>query len=475
MADFDQTDDIDALIDKAVDTFFVEAPSEDELAFEGEESEPAPPPPPPPPVPAPPAPRTTDVDTRGETPGGGPSLEEAVESLFMEAFDAGEEVDVPEPEPSRAFARTPTVITSGDDETDRAIDLAVDTLFIEEPEADAPPPETARLEVTEVRPGIPSEEPVHDVVTPAEKAPPPRKPAPPPTPAPKPPPPPPRPAPKPAPPPRPAPPRPPAPPAAPEEQKSYDDVMALEIERHMDTLFEAKAPAPAPREKRAPAEAVAPQRERVPARPQVSPLRKLQEAILTLEWEISKRSIKTLAVELQRVRSQYQDNVTVDFAAMSMRIVLDYIVKRMAKAHPESIRFLLEVTDYLDRSLTTSEQDPLGAFHRILTRYESYKSMVRKAEGLPDRKPPILHELGISDPDMFSRLVEGQGKTLIRAGYSLAKRIGSSQDPETLIRSFRFLVNRSVSRILESTQRDSGPRKAGKPSKKKVIPKTTRA
>jgi hypothetical protein len=392
----------------------------------------------------------------------------------MEAFDAGDEAEVSEPAPSQALGRTPTVVTSGDEETDRAIDLAVDTLFIEEPEADAPPPETTRLEVTEVKPGIPSEEPVQDVVTPAEKAPPapPREPAPPPGPAPKPAPPPSRPVSKPAPPPSPAPPR---PPAAAEEQVSYDDVMAMEIERHMDTLFEAKAPAPAPPEKRAPAEAVAPQRERVPAPPPVSPLRKLQEAILTLEWEISKRSIRTLAAELQRVRSQYQDNVTVDFAAMSMRIVLDYIVKRMAKAHPESIRFLLEVTDYLDRSLTASEQDPLGAFHRILTRYESYKSMVRKAEGLPDRKPPILHELGISDPEMFSRLVEGQGKTLIRAGYSLAKRIGSSQDPETLIRSFRFLVNRSVSRILESTQRDSGPQKAGKPAKKKVIPKTTRA
>lgn len=252
--------------------------------------------------------------------------------------------------------------------------------------------------------------------------------------------------------------------------------MAKEIERHMDTLFETEPATPEVAPKAGPAVAeAAPPKETRAARRRVSPLRPLQEAILTLEWEISKRSISTLARELQRVRTQYDDNVTVDFAAMSMRIVLDYILKRMAKAHPESIRFLLEVTDYLDKSLAASEQDPLAAFHRILTRYESYKSMVRKAEGLPDRKPPILHQLEIRDPKTFSRVVEGQSKALIRAGYSLAKRIDSAEDPETLIRSFRFLVNRSVSRILESTQRDTGPQKPRKAGKKRATPKTTRA
>ena len=321
MADFDQTDDIDALIDKAVDTFFVEAPSEDELAFEEDEgaSSQAPPAPPPPPQPQPqvqaaPPPREPVVDTYGEEPEGGPSLEEAVDSLFMEAFDAGEELDETpaqqDESPARAFAQTPTVVTSGDEETDRAIDLAVDTLFIEEPEIDAVPPETARLEVTEVKPGIPSEEPIHDVVTPAEQqvAPPPAPPKPAPSPTP-------------APPPQPSPPPPPVRPAAdtaPEGGGMYDNVMAMEIERHMDTMFETQAPAPAavepppttPKEVERPPEPAAP--------PKVSPLRRLQEAILTLEWEISKRSIKSLAQELQKVRAQYQNNVTVDFAAMSM-------------------------------------------------------------------------------------------------------------------------------------------------------------
>ena len=137
-----------------------------------------------------------------------------------------------------------------------------------------------------------------------------------------------------------------------------------------------------------------------------------------------------------------------------MKIVLEYVVKRMSRAHPESVRFLMEVTDYLDRKLSSSEDDPLVAFHQILTRDERYKSAVRKAEGLPDRRPPILRQLEIKDADAFSRLVERQATTILKAGRSLAKRLGRSGNPENVIRSFRFLVSRSVNRMLENTLKE---------------------
>ncbi len=165
--------------------------------------------------------------------------------------------------------------------------------------------------------------------------------------------------------------------------------MAKEIERHLQSLFvETKeGAAPAPVAPAAPAEP-SPKRKPTTRRPtipeptpapepvsepaqEISSLRKLQEAILTLEWEISKRSVTVLASEIRSVRNQYQDNVTVDFAALAMRVVLDYVVKRMSRAHPESIRFLLEVADYLDSSIEASEEDPLRAFHHILMRYEN--------------------------------------------------------------------------------------------------------
>ncbi len=185
-----------------------------------------------------------------------------------------------------------------------------------------------------------------------------------------------------------------------------------------------------------------------------SPLRKLQEAILTLEWEISRRSITVLATEIHKLRTRFQDNVTIDFAALSMRVVLEYVVKRMSRAHPESVRFLLEVSDYMDRSLRESEEDPLTAFHHILNRYERYKSIVRKAEGLPDDEPAILHQLEIKDPAAFYRIVDQQAKTIARAAQSLAKKLNKIKDPENLIRSFRFLVNRAASRILENTHKE---------------------
>jgi hypothetical protein len=249
--------------------------------------------------------------------------------------------------------------------------------------------------------------------------------------------------------------------------------MAQEIERHMHTMFEEKAPPPTP-EPSPPAQraaaAMAPPafprtgpRRKAEAEADQYPLRRLQEAILTLEWEISKRSVTALNSELVKVRQKFQDNVTVDFAAMSMRLVLDYVVKRMSRAHPESIRFLLDVTDYLDKSLASSLEDPLRSFHHILTRYETYKQVVRKAEGLPDRKSALVEDLGIKDPAAFAGMAEAHAAALVKAGKSLVQRISKAKDPENLIRSFRFLVNRSVNRILESTQKGQMQKKPKKP------------
>jgi|GEM_PF-593253 len=412
MPHLDDSEDVDTLIDRAVDTFFVEAPEASER-------------------PAAPEPREKKTESPSKPPpapkGPSPSLDDAVDTLFMSSFED---------------TRTSSVVTSGDPETDRAIDLAVDTLFVEEPET--PIPDTAELPVRPEEPdwgedfGVESGAPLNPESAVARlKTPPEREPAAP------------------------------AAQAATEQEVDYNDAMAREIERHMQTMFQepgSQAPRPsagghAEAEPSLPRPAAV-----IPA--EVAHLRKLQEAILTLEWEISKRSVTALATELQRVRLKFRDNVTVDFAALSMKVVLDYLVKRMSRAHPESVRFLLEVADFLERTLISSKQDPLAAFHRILTRYETYKSTVRKAEGLVDRKPSISHELGIKNPDSFAEMVQAQTMTMSRAGQSLAVKLQSAKDPENLIRSFRFLVNRSVNRILESTRKDqnkgAGAKKTGR-------------
>jgi hypothetical protein len=345
-----------------------------------------------------------------------PSLDRAVDSLFMGSFES---------------MKSSASVTSGDDETDRAIDLAVDTLFVEEPEA--PPPETAELEASVVQshtreldqpgtdlpeedggPGGLGQEAYADQQGLAEEKPQ-RVPG----------------------------------------EASFDHGPAEGIELYPEAFLEPKpgerAPsAPLPRAHRA--SEAAPPREAEDSRA-VGNLRQLQEAILTLEWEISRRSVTTLDKELRRLRSRFRDDVTVDFAALAMRVVLDYIVKRMSEAHPESIRFLLEVTSLVRSTAASTRKDPLGTFHRILTRYEKYKSVVRKAEGIPNGKPSMVPDLEIKDPRAFAKMVTRQAKALAMAGQSLAGRIDSSEDPETLIRSFRFLVTRSLNRMLEATRK----------------------
>ncbi|MFH0823671.1 MAG: hypothetical protein V2B18_13055, partial [Pseudomonadota bacterium] len=77
-------------------------------------------------------------------------------------------------------------------------------------------------------------------------------------------------------------------------------------------------------------------------------------------------------------------------------------------------------------------------------------------------------QLAVRDAEAFSIMVEAQAKTIIKAGYSLAKKLGSVEDPENLIRSFRFLVNRSVNRILDNTFKTAEKSRPQKPASKKV-------
>jgi hypothetical protein len=239
----------------------------------------------------------------------------------------------------------------------------------------------------------------------------------------------------------------------------YDNMLAQEIHRKMLSRYkESSQAAPLKRE------ADVPRQRPVGGAQQVSALVKLQEAILTLEWEISPRSVTVLSNGLAKLRARFRDDVTMDFGALAMRLVLDYVAKRMSRAHPESIRFLLVVAGLLHMNATSGATDPLGAFHQILTRYESFKVTVRKAEGLPERDAASINDLAIDDPESFSKMVAAQALTLLNAGKSLAKKLDTTDDSRNLIRSFRFLVTRSANRILEHTHKKRIDRDAGKKS-----------
>lgn len=423
MADSDGKNDFDKLIDTELDAYFSDKGHGRESASGLNHG-----------------PKYGAVDTPPEpdfssTTSGDQSLDQVVDSLFMGSFEG---------------MKSSASVTSGDDETDRAIDLAVDTLFVEEPEG--PPPETAELEAHVVQSHTRElDEPVPDLreeggpgglvqETHADRQ-------------------------------RVDDERPQRVP----DQASFEHGPAEGIELYPEAFLEPKpakrAPsAPLERERR-PSKA-APPKEAKDSRT-VGNLRQLQEAILTLEWEISRRSVATLEKELRRLRLRFRDDVAVDFAALAMRVVLDYIVKRMSEAHPESIRFLLEVTSLVRSTAVSTNKDPLGTFHSILTRYEKYKSVVRRAERIPDGKRQMVPDLGIKDPRAFAKMVTRQAKALAMAGQSLAQRIDSSEDPETLIRSFRFLVTRSFNRMLEGTRKHESSAMARKAKKRKGQPRAT--
>lgn len=361
MAKPDDMEDLDRLIDRAVDTFFVEVSDEDDPDLQYEDS---------------------GADQTAVSPKASPQSHVKEESLDGGGTDSLTFQSFYEGEVSGSGRK----LTSGDIDTDRAIDLAVDTLFVEEP--DAPTPETAEVEVAEAE----SEGAVSAVLN--------------------------------------------------------EDIILEEIQDKLAVQHNLSIQAASGKHEGA----VAPKQPMLAAQ-QGLPLKKLQEAILTLEWEISPRSVAVLSKELAKLRVRFQDNVTVDFAVLAMGLVLDYVTKRMSRSHPESIRFLLVVTGFLHRNAGSEEMDPLAAFHQILTRYETFKTLVRKAEGLPERRTVSQHDLAIDDPETFSKVVEAQALNLLKAGRSLAKKLDGAKDSRNLIRSFRFLVTRSVNRIFESTHK----------------------
>jgi hypothetical protein len=361
MAKSDDMEELDMLIDRAVDTFFVEVSEGDEqdLQYDGSGAEQ---------TPVSPKASPQSHVKQGAMDGSG------TDSLTFESFYEDE------------VSGSPRKVTSGDIETDRAIDLAVDTLFVEEP--DVPTPETAEVEVAEAESeGVVSAVLSEDITV-----------------------------------------------------EEIQDKLATQHDISFQAAHRKQEPAVAPKQP-------------IVASQQALPLKKLQEAILTLEWEISPRSVAVLSKELARLRARFQDNVTVDFAALAMGLVLNYVTKRMSRSHPESIRFLLVVTGFLHRNAGSDEMDALAAFHQILTRYEAFKTLVRKAEGLPERRPVSQYDLAIDDPETFSKVVEAQALNLLKAGQSLAKKLDGAKDSRDLIRSFRFLVTRSVNRIFESTRK----------------------
>ncbi len=423
------TEDLDVLIDQAVDTFFVEESELNPAVLKGDDSG------------SNPASREA-AGKVGKT-SQGVSLDSALDEMFSTPL---EEDPPPHHSPAGGAATPTSLISSGDPETDRAIDFAVETLFVEIADIAPGSPETTEIEVSDVVAALDDSaaEPMDegaptidlditdDIQIEAEGS---------------------------------------WAEAAPlgasgsaETTVAYDSIMEREIERHFESVYTEP--------ERAAQLAVHVQAKAAPPAPtitvKVQALRKLQEAILTLEWEISNRSVTAVMKELKIIRNQFQDDVTVDFAALSMRLVVDYLIKRTHQTHPESIRFLLDVTDFLDRTVTKTNPDPLQAFHQILTRYEKYKSIVRKGEGLPDRKPAILGELEIKDPAQFAQIVKTHCQVIAKAGFSLQKRLDNSADAANLIRSFRFLVNRSINRVLDATCKEKPAKQAKKGNKKRT-------
>ena len=127
------TEDLDVLIDQAVDTFCVEESELDPAVLKGDDSGSNP--------------ASKEAAGKAGKTSQGVSLDSALDEMFSTPL---EEDPPPHHSPAGGAATPTSLISSGDPETDRAIDFAVETLFVEIADIAPGSPETTEIEVSDV-------------------------------------------------------------------------------------------------------------------------------------------------------------------------------------------------------------------------------------------------------------------------------------------------------------------------------------
>lgn len=143
---------------------------------------------------------------------------------------------------------------------------------------------------------------------------------------------------------------------------SDNGTMAEELDNRLDELFGEEDPAgAAPAAKAAPA-APQPKKNRAPATPQSaasdSPLKELSAIILSLDWEISEQNMTSLVKESARLQKQYASDQAVSTLLKLLYTAGDYVRRKLASAHPDSIQFIHAVYQGIDAVVCDPDLSP---------------------------------------------------------------------------------------------------------------------
>jgi hypothetical protein len=124
-----------------------------------------------------------------------------------------------------------------------------------------------------------------------------------------------------------------------------------------------------------------PDAERAPFDPQVSPLRELQSAILSIEWEISDEVMHRFLDEVNLLKSSYNgDRIMAPFFKM-LDSLGRYIKKYKAKANPEAVRILNSVYTALEKILASDGLKEIEKETILLEEVQRFKDLKRQIQG----------------------------------------------------------------------------------------------
>ncbi len=160
---------------------------------------------------------------------------------------------------------------------------------------------------------------------------------------------------------------------------------------------------------------------------QDSPLRNLKGIVLSIDWEITDRTMEEFLEEVEALRGRYREEKIPSMFLRLLAATGKYLRSQKARAHPDAVRVLTRVYTALEEVILAEDMpdsEKRKRLYREVNRFKRLKEEITagagKREQAPLREtppaPPGADRSGMPPHEAFARAVE-EIKQVIKAEF----------------------------------------------------------
>ncbi|MFP3928719.1 MAG: hypothetical protein ACLFUP_07430 [Desulfobacteraceae bacterium] len=126
---------------------------------------------------------------------------------------------------------------------------------------------------------------------------------------------------------------------------------------------------------------------------QDSPLRNLKGIVLSIDWEITDRTMKAFLEEVDALRMHYQGEKIPDMFLRLLAATGRYVRTQKARAHPDAVGVLTRVYAAMEKVLLDQdmpEAEKRRRLYRELNRFKDLKRQIAEGRHKGPEEPPVL-------------------------------------------------------------------------------------